>query len=28
MSSHVIASPSEAEIRDLDGNEVPIHARP
>jgi cytochrome d ubiquinol oxidase subunit I len=28
MSRHVIASPSEAEIRALGGNEVPIHARP
>jgi len=28
MSSHVIASPSEAEIRALGGNEVPLHARP
>ena len=28
MSRHVIASPSEAEIRAIAGNEVPLHARP
>jgi cytochrome d ubiquinol oxidase subunit I len=28
MSKHVIASPREAEIRAIAGNEVPLHARP
>jgi cytochrome d ubiquinol oxidase subunit I len=28
MSKHVIASPSEAEIRVITGNEVLLHARP
>jgi cytochrome bd ubiquinol oxidase subunit I len=28
MSRHVIASPSEAEIHAIAGNEVPLHARP
>jgi cytochrome d ubiquinol oxidase subunit I len=28
MSRHVIASPGEAEIRSIAGNEVPLHARP
>jgi cytochrome bd ubiquinol oxidase subunit I len=28
MSRHVIASPGDAEIRAITGNEVPLHARP
>jgi cytochrome d ubiquinol oxidase subunit I len=28
MSKHVIASPSEAEIRAVAGSEVLVHARP
>jgi hypothetical protein len=28
MSKHVIASPNEAEIHAIAGDEVPLHARP